>query len=307
MTVRLEKLKAGKTHNRLPLGALRVFEAVATRLNFGAAADALNVTPAAVSQQIKTLEDYLQVPLFRREGRRVEITDEGAELLPGVRAGLDELERALQHVKHCRQRGPLQVTLLASFLQIWLLPRIRSFKRKYPDAELRFQTSRDLVDFSRVPIHVALRFGKGNYLNLHVEKFLDEWLVPVAHPDLIKQFGMLQRNSDLENIPLLESDDGPWREWKRTGSQSQWQTGAPDFDDSAGVLAAAEEGLGFVLARWSLASRAITKGTLKIAGKEILPYGSAYYFVCPAPYLAMPKVSQFRDWILATARDFPQP
>jgi len=307
MTVRLEKLKTEKAHNRLPLGALRVFEAVATRLNFGAAADALSVTPAAVSQQIKSLEDYLQVPLFRREGRRVEITDEGAELLPGVRAGLDELERALQHIKHYRRHGPLQVTLLASFLQMWLLPRIRSFKRKYPDAALRFHTSVDLVDFSRAPIHVALRFGKGNYPNLHVEKILDDWLVPVAHPDLIKQFGMLERSSDLEKFPLLESDDVPWRVWQRSEAQTRWQSGPPDINDSAGVLAAAEEGLGFVLARWTLASRAITKGTLKIAGREILPYGSAYYFVCPTPYLAMPKVSQFRDWLLAAAGDFPLP
>ena len=87
-------------YERLPLGALRVFEAVATHLNFSAAADALNVTPAAVSQQIKTLESYIQVPLFRRSGRRVEITDEGLELLPAIRAGLDRLESAIHHIKH---------------------------------------------------------------------------------------------------------------------------------------------------------------------------------------------------------------
>src|SRR5579872_5098223 len=132
-------------YNRLPLGALRVFEAVATLLSFSAAADALNVTPAAVSQQIKSLEDYLQVPLFRRSGRRVEVTDEGLELLPGVRSGLEELEAALQHIKQHRRGGPQQITLLASFLQIWLLPRIRAFRRKYPEVTLRFHTSRELV------------------------------------------------------------------------------------------------------------------------------------------------------------------
>src|SRR5471032_706924 len=102
-------------HDRLPLGALRVFEAVATHLSFSAAADALNVTPAAVSQQIKTLEGYIQVPLFRRSGRRVEITAEGLELLPAVRAGLEKLEAALQQIKHYRRAGPLQISLLASF------------------------------------------------------------------------------------------------------------------------------------------------------------------------------------------------
>ena len=163
-----------KAFDRLPLGALRVFEAVASRLSFSAAADALNVTPAAVSQQIKSLEDYLQVPLFRRNGRRVEVTDEGLELLPGVRSGLDQLEAALQHIRQHQRGGPLQVSLLASFLQMWLLPRIRAFRRKSPDVHLRFHTSRELVDFARAPIHVALRFGRGDYPNLHVEKLLDE-------------------------------------------------------------------------------------------------------------------------------------
>src|SRR5208283_4585932 len=102
-------------HERLPLGALRVFEAVATHLNFSAAADALNVTPAAVSQQIKTLESYIQVPLFRRSGRRVEITDEGLELLPAIRAGLDRLESAIHHIKQYGRAGPLQISLLSSF------------------------------------------------------------------------------------------------------------------------------------------------------------------------------------------------
>src|SRR5450755_2388082 len=122
-------------HSRLPLGALRVFEAVASALNFSAAAEALNVTPAAVSQQIKVLEQYIQVPLFRRSGRRVEITEEGLELLPAVRSGLEKLESALQQMKHHRRAGPLQISLLSSFLQIWLLPRIRSFRRKYPEVE----------------------------------------------------------------------------------------------------------------------------------------------------------------------------
>ncbi len=294
-------------HDRLPLGALRVFEAVASHLSFSAAADALNVTPAAVSQQIKSLEDYLQVPLFRRNGRRVEITDEGLELLPGIRAGLQELEATLQHVKQHRHGGPLQISLLASFLQMWLLPRIRAFRRKWPDITLGLHTSRELVDFSRASIHVALRFGRGAYPNLHVEKLLDEWLVPVAHPELIKQYGVLERSTDLNKLPLLDSDDEPWRVWRQQEAQRAWQSRAPTIADSAGLLAAAEEGLGYALAQWTLVARSLQKGTLKIAGTEILPYGSAYYFVCPKPYLAIPKVVKFRDWLLTAAREFPPP
>jgi LysR family transcriptional regulator, glycine cleavage system transcriptional activator len=283
-----------------------VFEAVASHLSFSAAADALHVTPAAVSQQIKTLEDYLQVPLFRRSGRRVEVSDEGLELLPRVRAGLRELEAALHYIKQHRSGGPLQITLFASLLQLWLLPRIRAFRRKYPDITLRFHTSRELVDFSRAPVHVALRFGHGQYPGLHVEKFLDEWLVPVAHPEIVKRYGLIGRDTDLEKLPLLDSNDEPWRIWRRA-DEREWQTRAPSIDDSAGLLAAAEEGLGFALMGWTLVARSLQKGTLKIAGKEVLPYGSSYYFVCPEPYLAMPKVAEFREWLFAAAKEFPRP
>lgn len=294
-------------YDRLPLGALRVFEAVASHLSFSAAADALNVTPAAVSQQIKVLEGYIQVPLFRRAGRRVEVTDEGLELLPAVRAGLEKLESALQQIKHYRRAGPLQISTLASFLQTWLLPRIRSFRRKYPNIELRFHTSRELVDFSRTTNHVAIRFGRGNYPNLHSEKILDDWLVPVASPELIKQHGMIERGTNLSEYPLLESGDEPWSVWTQTEEEAAWLSRAPSIDDSAGLLAAAEEGLGYVLARWTLVTRALHRGTLRLAGKGALPYGSSYYFVCPKNLLALPKVAQFREWLIAAARDFPEP
>ena len=294
-------------YDRLPLAALRVFEAVATHLSFSAAADALNVTPAAVSQQIKALEGYIQVPLFRRSGRRVEITDEGLELLPAVRSGLEKLESALQQIKHYRRAGPLQISTVSSFLQIWLLPRIRSFRRKCPNIELRFHTSRELVDFSRTTNHVAIRLGRGNYPNVHCEKFLDDWLVPVASPDLIKQYGMIERGTNLGKYPLLESGDAPWSVWSQSDEEAAWLSRAPSIDDSAGLLAAAEEGLGYVLTRWTLVTRALHRGTLRLAGKGALPYGSAYYFVCPKNFLALPKVAQFRDWLIAAAHDFPGP
>jgi LysR family glycine cleavage system transcriptional activator len=294
-------------HERLPLGALRVFEAVATHLSFSSAADALSVTPAAVSQQIKGLEGYIQVQLFKRSGRRVELTEEGLELLPAVRAGLDKLESALQHIKQHRRSGPLQITLLSSFLQIWLLPRIRSFRRKHPNIELRFHTSRELVDFSRSTHHIAIRFGRGHYPNLHVEKLLDDWLIPVASPDLIRQHGLIERGGSLAKFPLLEGDDEPWSVWAQAQTEASWQSRAPNIDDSGGLLAAAEEGLGYVLARWTLVSRALRKGTLQRAGHWAVPYTSAYYFVCPTPFLALPKVAQFREWIVSAARDFPGP
>jgi LysR family glycine cleavage system transcriptional activator len=284
-----------------------VFEAVATHLSFSSAADALHVTPAAVSQQIKSLESYIQVPLFRRSGRRVEMTEEGLELLPAVRAGLDKLETAVHLIKQHGRRGPLQITLVTSFLQNWLLPRLRSFRRKHPEIELRLHTSSQLVDFSREAIHVGIRFGRGNYANLYCEKLLDDWIVPVGTPELIKQHGMLERGADMSRLPLLESEDLSWRVWQQREPQLPWQSMPPTIDDSAGLLIAAEEGLGFALARWTLVSGYLKRGTLKLAGKEALAYGSSYYFVCPKAYLELPKVARFREWIVAAARDAEPP
>ncbi len=294
-------------YDRLPLGALRVFEAVATHNSFSAAADALHVTTAAVSQQIKSLESYIQVPLFRRSGRTVEITEEGLELLPAVRAGLDKLESAIHHIKQYGRAGPLQISLLSSFMQIWLLPRIRSFRKKFPDIELRFHTSRELVDFSRAAVHVAIRYGRGNYPNLHCEKILDDWIVPVGTPQLIRQYGMIDRGTDLSKHPLLESEDMSWSVWQRLDREIAWRSRAPTIDDTAGLLIAAEEGLGFALARWTMVTRALHKGTLQRASREALPYSDAYYFVCPKPYLELPKVAQFREWLVAAAREFRGP
>lgn len=295
------------TSPRLPLNALRVFEAVATKLNFSEAAELLHVTPAAVSQHIRSLEEYLQVPLFTRRGRRVQLTAEGLELLPSVRRGLAELSASLHQMRQHRSGGPLQVTVLSSFLQAWLLPRIRAFRRSCPDIAVRFQTSREVQDFAKAPLHVAIRLGSGNYPDLYSEKLLDEWMVAVASPEVLRRHGPVRRGSSLEGFPLLDSSDEPWTAWSESGAGARLLPTAATIDDSVGILAAAEEGLGYALARWSLVVRALQKGTLRLAGPDYLPYEYAYHFVCPQPYLMLPKVTGFRDWLRGAARDFPSP
>ena len=188
-----------------------------------------------------------------------------------------------------------------------MVPRLRSFRRKFPDVALRFHTSRELVDFSRAAIHVAIRLGSGKYPNLHSEKLLDDWIVPVGTAELIKQYGMIERGTDLSGHPLLEGDDMPWSVWQRADAQIAWQSRAPTIDDSAGLLVAAEEGLGFALARWTMVTRSLQKGTLRLASREALPYNYGYYFVCPRAFLDLPKVAQFREWIFAAAGDFHGP
>jgi LysR family glycine cleavage system transcriptional activator len=150
---RPQKDELSSAFDRLPLNALRVFEAVATRLSFAEAAESLHVTPAAVSMQVKTLEDYLQVPLFRRAGRSIELTPEGTQLLPGIRRGLTDLQSALHQLRQSRCAGTLNISTVASFLQKWLLPRLPQLHDRHDDLQLRIHTSRQPVDFGQTDFH----------------------------------------------------------------------------------------------------------------------------------------------------------
>jgi LysR family transcriptional regulator, glycine cleavage system transcriptional activator len=294
-------------YDRLPLNALRVFEAAATRLNFGEAAEALHVTPAAVSQQIKSLEDYLQTPLFRRDGRTVQLTPEGAQLLPGIRHGLDQLEATLQRLRQERHTGAINVSMLASFLQRWLMPRLGGLRAKHPEIDLRLHTSPAPVDFARSDFHAALRFGLGSYGDLHCEKFMSEWLVAVATPGLLEKHGGLPDTGDLAQFPLLHGDELDWANWSTGDTRSMSTLRGAFIDDSSSLLSAVLEGLGFGLLRWTLAAQELQAGRIALASDHIVPHRFAYYFVCPEGYASFPKVSAFREWLLQQGREFPPP
>lgn len=294
-------------YDRLPLNALRVFEAVATRLNFADAAEALHVTPAAVSQQVKSLEDYLQTPLFRRRGRTVELTSEGADLLPRVRRGLDELEAALQQSRRQRESGVLNVSMLSSFLQKWLTPRLGRQREHLPDIELRVHTSREAVDFARSDFHAVIRLGSGSYPGLYSEKLMDDWLVPVATPALVRKYGPVPCAKDLSAFPLLYSSDEPWSAFVSDETAKSAKTKPALLDDSVSVISAALEGHGFAVARWSLVERDVNAGRLQIACDVVRQFRYSYYFICPESYAAMPKVVRFRDWLRAEVARHPPP
>ncbi len=294
-------------YDRLPLNALRVFEAVATRLNFSDAAEALHVTPAAVSQQIKALEDYLQTPLLRRNGRGVQLTLEGTRLLPGLRRGLDELEAALQQIRQERESGRVNVTTLSSFLQKWLTPRLVDLHRQHPEIDFHIHASAEMVDFARTDFHAAVRLGSGQYPGLHTEKLLDEYLVAVASPAVLEKYGVLSSSCDLDRFPLLHGTEIDWSRWFSGETDCEKALRGAFLDDSAALLSATVEGLGFGILRWTLAAGELQAGRVVMASDRVLPYRYAYHFVCPEAYLALPKVAALREWLLGQARQFPAP
>jgi len=294
-------------YDRLPLNALRVFEAVATRLSFGEAAEALHVTPAAVSQQIKSLEDYLQTPLFRRYGRNVELTPEGTQLLPGVRRGLDELEATLQRLRQDRHSGAVNISMLSSFLQRWLTPRLADLRTEHPEIDLRIHTSPEPVDFARTDFHAAIRFGPGDYAGLHSQKVLNEWLVVIAAPRVLEKHGPLTGDADLAQFPLLHGDSLAWTDWSTGDTRRMKKLRGAFIDDSSSMLTAVLEGLGFALVRWTLAASEVQAGRVVLASDRIIPHRFSHYFVCPDAYASLPKVAALRDWLQEQARDFSAP
>ncbi len=294
-------------YDRLPLNALRVFEAVATRLNFTDAAEALNVTPAAVSQQIKALEDYLQTPLLRRNGRGVQLTLEGQRLLPGLRRGLGELETALHQIRQERESGTVNVTTLSSFLQKWLTPRLGDLHARHPEIDFRIHATSEVVDFARTDFHAGIRLGTGDYPGLRSEKILDEYLVAVASPTVLAKHGPISDTTTLAQLPLLHGTEIDWASWCAGDTECLTRLRGAFIDDSAALLSAAIEGLGFSILRWTLAASELEAGRLVLASERILRYRFAYYFVCPEAYMVLPKVVALRDWLVAQARQFAAP
>jgi len=302
-----------KPLRRLPLGSLRVFVSVAQHLNFTRAADALGVTASAASLQIRALEEYLGRRLFRRNGRQVLLTEEGSTLLPRIQHALAEMELAVDDVRLDRLAGPLRVTTVPSFLQLWLLSRIARFRTDHPEIDLHIHSSTDKVDFVREDFHLAIRLGVGGWPNVWAEKILDEWLLPVCSRDLFSKHGPVRTADDLKRYPLMHSVSEPWTAWLFDGRADHYpgEFRGAVFEDSDAVVRMAIHGESLGLARWSLVADEIHCGALVAAGRAV-KYERSYWLVCPTRARELQVVKSFMGWIRAevelftTSRGVPQ-
>lgn len=286
-----------------------MFAAVAARCSFSEAAEALHLSTAAVSMQIKALEDYLQVRLLRRTPQGAELTAEGERLVPYIQRGLDELEQGFRMVRAERSGGVLVASMLSSFLNSWLTARLPDFFATHPQIDLRMQCTSALADFSRSDVHVAIRVGRGHWPRLHVEKLFDEYLVPLCTPQLMAHHGSLDGPGSTAGFPLLHSSSEPWEMWIEgcEYDNERWPERGAAFDDSVAILTAAAHGQGLVLSRWSLAQPFLASGQLVRASGSAIPYGLNSYFVCPPAYMEIQKVQVFRQWLLRQAAAMPSP
>ncbi|KER72478.1 transcriptional regulator GcvA [Burkholderia sp. Ac-20349] len=295
------------------LNALRAFEASARHRSFSAAAAELHVTPAAVGQLVRALEEWLGTPLFHRgaSGRLRLVPTEAAErALPDIRAGFDRLTVGLERLKEGSTSGVLTVAVSPAFAAKWLLPRIERFQNAWPDTDVRLDTNLKPVDFVTQQIDIGVRYGTGTWPGLVADKLMDEDVYPVCSPGLLRGRPRLQKPADLARETLIhdlsmDSRTGfpAWDTWLHRAGVADAATGrGMQINNSAAVLQAAIDGHGVALARSVMARDDLATGRLVRLFPEIT-FASplAYYIVYRNECSGLAKLVAFRDWLLKEA------
>jgi LysR family transcriptional regulator, glycine cleavage system transcriptional activator len=294
-----------------PFSALRAFEAVARRLSFSRAAEDLNVTPGAVSQQIRSLEQLLGESLFVRTKRSVALTEAAMQMLPEIQLGLETLSRAIS--KRTSPGKTLTISVAPSFASKWLLPRLTDFSNHYPDIDLRISATVALADFKRDKVDLAIRLGGGSYPDLHAERLFGETLAPLCAPILLKAKGGLRKPDDLSRHRLLhdtsipgENEQPSWERWLAlAGAKNVSAHRGTRFSLAELALQAAIDGIGVVLGRLVLAESDLAAGRLVRPFKIILPLDVSYFLVMPKGGARRQEIQCFREWLYSTLKQSP--
>jgi len=304
-----------------PLNALRVFEAAARHLSFKEAANELSITQAAVSHQVKSLEEYLGVELFRRSGRGVQLTEAARAAMPRLREGFDALAAAVEQIRERGEETDLAITAPPVFTARWLMPRLADFSKRNPKIEVRVVGSSKMVDAGALDTAVMagtldlrddtsgveIHLGLGEYPGYRSDRLFGVTMVVVASPELGSS---LKKPEDLAQSMLLHDDamdlvahGNAWQKWLEAAGVAERVDAAhgPHFSSNILSLEAASQKLGVALALRPLVNADIASGRLVAPfATEMKPVG-AYYLVCPEVIADRPAVATFRQWLLEKA------
>jgi LysR family glycine cleavage system transcriptional activator len=303
-----------------PLNALRAFEVAARLKSVKKAAAELNVTPAAVSHQIKQLEEHLGVELFRRTARSIELTDAARTALPKFSAGFDHLVQGVAALRARDDSPALAVSVAPSFASCWLMPRLHRFFKQHPGVDVRL-TARTRVAAGRDAIasedtvvttwladsDVAILYGHGHHPGHRVEQLFPLDITPLAAPALVRGQRPLAVPADLARHTLLHDDTGQhydnrpfWARWlQAAGAAGASTERGPHFSHAVLALEAAREGLGVVATMPLLAADDLAAGRLVMPFALREPLESSYYLVCAETAADRPAVRAFRGWLHA--------
>jgi LysR family glycine cleavage system transcriptional activator len=288
---------------RIPVGPLRAFDVAARNLNLTAAAEEMNVTHAAVSRQVKQLEQRLGVRLFERLPRGLKLTAHGALLAEGTREAFDRLASALEDVSIPSVRRKLTISTFSSLASRWLMPRVQAFSELFPDVDLQVQTNSRLTDFARDDVDLAIRFGGGHYPGLHVVQLFQPKDIVVCAPSLLKRGPPLRTFADLKHHTLLHDDSHrAWIRWlDATGVKGVNPRQGVICGDRNSMLQAALAGQGVALASAVFAEGELAAGRLvKVFTNEVATE-FAIYAVCLPRRLNDPIVSGTLEWLVREA------
>ena len=289
-----------------PLSAVRVFEAAARHENFTAAAAELGMTQAAVSYQVKALEDRVGAALFMREKGRARLTPTGARLLPSLTQAFDTIETAFASTR-AEDEGLLTVTTTITFANTWLAWRLGRFQMAHADLAVRLNTGETLVDLRSGDADVAIRAGTGNWEGLEKHPLMPITFTPMASPRFLRQveqeLGRPVEPADVPNMPMLSPNDEWWNVWfKDAGVEFESRPrhrGGLRLDSQANEGHAAMGGQGFVLLTPEFWKNDIADGRLVQPFEQVSTVGYAYWLVYPPERRSVPKIKRFREWLLA--------
>ncbi|MCG8356630.1 MAG: transcriptional regulator GcvA [Kiloniellales bacterium] len=293
---------------RLPsLKALKAFEALARHRSLTRAAEELNVTPAAVSHQVKALEADLGLSLIRRVGGEYRLLASAESGLPLLQDGFAQIAEAVRRMRRDDAARYLTISVGPTFASTWLVRRLGRFKEAHPEIEVRLDTTDAMADFSRDAVDVAIRFGAGVYPGLEARRLFDEEVYPVCSSKLLESGPPLETPADLAQHTLIHvawalhnESTTEWETWLRAAGVDHLVDASqgPRFSHSNIALQVAMEGQGVALGSDSVASDDLKAGRLVCPFDIVLPIAFAYYLVYPEGTGEVPKIVAFRDWIL---------
>jgi LysR family glycine cleavage system transcriptional activator len=288
------------------MAAVRAFEAAARTENFTAAAAELGMTQAAVSYQVKSLEERLGAPLFVRERGRVRLTPLGARLLPALTGAFDAIEAAFASHK-AEDESLLTVTTTHTFANTWLAWTLGGFQMEHPDLAVRMTTSNDVVDLRSGDADVGIRAGSGDWEGLEKHRLFESSFTPMASPECIeiveRKLGRKLEPNDIPHQTLIGPGDEWWQQWFADNGvpadESILRKAGIRLDNQANEGHAAMAGQGFALLTPLLWKGDVAAGRLAVPFPDrISARGWAYWLVYPAERRMVPKVKRFREWLL---------
>ena len=291
------------------LDALRIFAVAARRLSFTEAASELNLTQSAVSHRIRRLEEDLGLALFTRLTRRMELTPSGRTLAHRVDHAIGEINRTIAELAGPQRDGPLKVTMLPSVASHWLIPRLPRIRSSYPDLDIQIVADPRLLDLRAEGIDLAIRFGRAPAPGYAATRLMGDCVFPVCAPAFLKQHGPIRSVDALLALPLLhdsptnhDGSNSGWRNWlDHLGRQDLDCDSGQQFSEAGLLIDAAALGLGVALTRASLVADHLARGALVCPLRRSAPTAFAYYLIGLPEAAVNPRVTLFRDIMLAEA------